>query len=154
MSGDRTPQNVEAGLPHLDSKAVAGLIADASDAQLEEGFANNREPILGEVFRRMASHLRSERAADLDAVVEWRILGRAGGGHDRWQVSIRDGACAVVRGGEAVPRVTFTVAPVDFIRLVTGNATGPRLFLVGRLKIEGDLVFATRVPALFTIPTS
>lgn len=154
MAGDPTPQNVREDLPDLDPKAVAGMVADASDAQLGEGFATNRELILGEVFRRMVGQLRSEGAAGLEAVVEWRILGRTGGGHDRWQVVISNGACTVNRDGEASPRVTFTLAPVDFMRLVTGNASGPRLFLVGRLKIEGDLVFAARVPGLFTIPGS
>lgn len=154
MTSDPTNPTVQDRLPDLDPRAIAGMISDATDAQLEEGFAANRELILGEVFRRMAGHLRPERATGLDAVVEWRILGRAGGGHDRWQVSIGEGLCTVSRDGDAQPRVTFTLGPVDFIRLATGSASGPRLFLVGRLKIEGDLVFAARVPGLFTIPTS
>jgi predicted lipid carrier protein YhbT len=49
--------------------------------------------------------------------------------------------------------VSFTVGAVDFIRLVTGNVTGPRLFVFGRLKIEGDLLLSARVPGLFSVPS-
>ena len=41
----------------------------------------------------------------------------------------------------------------DFLRLVTGNAPGPMLFMNGRLTIEGDMMFAASAAALFTIPT-
>jgi putative sterol carrier protein len=42
--------------------------------------------------------------------------------------------------------------PVDFLKLVTGNAAGPMLFMTGKLKIEGDLMFAATVQSLFRIP--
>ena len=50
-------------------------------------------------------------------------------------------------------RVTFTIGGADFLRLVTGNAQGPMLFMSGRLKIEGDMMFAASAASLFTIPT-
>jgi len=48
--------------------------------------------------------------------------------------------------------VTLKLDGVDFIRLVTGNANGPMLFMSGKLKIEGDLMFSAQIPAMFTIP--
>lgn len=125
---------------------------DTSDEQLAAGLELNRELILGEVFRRLQEHFRPERADGVEAVIEWRIAGAEGGGQDRWQTVIHDGACSVVRDGKERPRVTFTARPVDFIRLVTGNASGPKLFLFGKLKIGGDLLLARRVQGMFRIP--
>ena len=48
--------------------------------------------------------------------------------------------------------MVFRLGPVDFVRLVTGGTNGPKLFLLGRLKIEGDLLLAARVPGFFVIP--
>lgn len=99
----------------------------------------------------MEEHFRPERARGVDAVVEWRI--RDGhGGHDRWQTVIRDGDCSVVRDGGERPNLTFTAGRVDFIRLATGNASGPRLFLFGKLKVGGDVLLARRIQGMFRLP--
>ena len=133
----------------LDPADFARLVRDASDEQLAAGLELNGELILGEMFQRMQEHFRSERAEDLDAVIEWRIKGIENG---RWQTVIRDGTCTVVRGGNEQPRVTFSAKPLDFIKLATGNASGPRLFLLRRLKIRGDLMLAARMQELFRVP--
>jgi putative sterol carrier protein len=138
----------------IDSARFARLVRDATDEQLEQGFAMNRDLILGEVFRRMEEHFEPSKADGVDAVIEWRIRRAGGGDHDRWQVAIRDGSCRVTPEGDEPARVTFNVAPVDFIRLATGNASGPRLFLFGKLKIDGDLMFAARVQGMFRIPAA
>lgn len=136
----------------IDPAEFARLVRDASDEQLEKGFALNRELILDQVFQRMEEHLEPGKADGVDAVIEWRIKRPDSGGDDRWQAAIRDRSCRVTRDGDERPRVTFTVAPVDFIRLATGNASGPKLFLFGKLKIDGDLMFAARVQGMFRIP--
>ncbi len=48
--------------------------------------------------------------------------------------------------------VSFTIGGGDFLKLVTGNAAGPTLFMSGKLKIKGDLMFAASAASLFTIP--
>jgi putative sterol carrier protein len=151
----------EAGAPaefdasQVDPAEFARNVAAASDEQLREGMASPlRGQILAEIFGRMAEHFRPESARDTDAVIHWRIGGRADGGHDEWETVIRDGTCEVHEGlGTEQPRVAFTIDGADFLRLVTGNAAGPMLFMSGKLKIEGDMMFAARAASLFTIPT-
>jgi putative sterol carrier protein len=138
--------------PLVDPAEFARLVREATDAQLAAGFAANRELILSEAFRRMPEHLDSDRAADVDAVVEWRILGREDGGHDTFQLVIASGNCRLELGRVEQPTVIYEIAPIDFIRLITGNASGPKLFLFGRLKVRGNLLLAARMPALFTTP--
>jgi putative sterol carrier protein len=132
----------------------ATLIAQASDDQLAQGMAANRDQILDEVFARMPEEFDPAKARDVTAVVEWRITGAAEGGEDRWQLTIRDASCTCVRGGDAEPDVTFTVDPVDFIKLIAGAESGPKLFVFGRLKIRGNLMLAARVQGFFRVPSS
>ena len=137
----------------IDPNAMAKLIAEVPDKDLEALMASDqRDNVLGEIFRRFAEHFRPERASGLDAVVHFKILDRPGGGYDHYELLIADGALTVVDPPEREPTVTLKIRPVDFLKLVTNNANGPMLFLRGRLKIDGDLMLASRLTGLFTIP--
>ena len=143
----------------LDTSAVdpaefANGIAQATDAQLDELMAGPmREQILAEIFGRMEQHFRADSARDTQAVIHWRIKGGADDGYDRWETVIANGACTVTQGYQSEEaRVTFTIGGGDFLKLVTGNAAGPMLFISGKLKISGDMMFAASAAGLFTIP--
>lgn len=132
----------------------ASLVAQATDEQLADGFAANRELILEEIFNRMPEQFDAAKAAGVDAVIEWQITDAPGGGTDRWQLAIHAGGCACARDGDADPDVTFTVAPVDFVKLIAGAESGPRMFVFGKLKIRGNLMLAARVQGFFTVPSA
>ncbi|MDX6582416.1 MAG: hypothetical protein QOI10_1600 [Solirubrobacterales bacterium] len=138
----------------IDANELAKNMASATDEQLAELMAGPmRGQILSEIFRRMAEHFRADAARDADAVLHWRISGRADGGADEYETVIADGACDAHEGFQVdAARVTFTIGGADFLRLVTGNAAGPMLFMRGKLKIEGDMMFAASAASLFTIP--
>ena len=138
----------------IDANELAKNMAAATDEQLAELMAGPmRGQILSEIFRRMAEHFRADAARDTEAVIHWRIGGRSDGGADEYETVIRDGACEAHRGlAPEQPRVAFAIDGADFLKLVTGNAVGPMLFMSGKLKIEGDLMFAASAASLFTIP--
>lgn len=131
----------------------AALVREASDEQLEEGFRENREVLLEEIFRRMPEQFDPERGAGVEAVIEWQIT-RPDGEPDRWQVAIRDGACTATRDGSAEPDVSMRVGPVDFVKLITGADAGPKMFVFGRLRIRGNLMLAARMQGWFRLPTA
>jgi putative sterol carrier protein len=141
-------------LKDFDAGQLSKLVAGASDEQLAEGMAEpeGRKATLDEIFRRMAEHVEPAKAKGNDAVIHWKILDRPDGGYDHYEVVLEDGACAVTDSPTREPRVTFKVGPVAFLRLVSGNANGPMLFMSGKLKIEGDLMFASTLTSLFRIP--
>jgi len=140
----------------FDASQLAQMVATASDEQLAEGMSDPeaRKSTLDEIFRRMAEHVEPSKAKGNDAVVHFEILDAPDGGYDHYEVVIADGACTVTDEPAKDPRVTFKIGPVDFLRLVSGNAAGPMLFMTGKLKIEGDLMFASTMTSLFRIPKS
>jgi putative sterol carrier protein len=147
---------VEIDPASVDPAAFVKAIADTPDEQLAAGMADEqvRTMVLDGIFSQMAEHFDSEKAAGTDVVIEWRILDKPGGGEDRYQVVVTGGACKVDKDASHAPRVTFTLKPVDFLRLVSGNAAGPTMFMTGKLKIDGDLMFAAGVQSLFRIPSA
>jgi putative sterol carrier protein len=151
LNDESTPEEASSA---IDPALFASLVRDATDDDLARGLSANRELILAEVFKRMPEHFDPERAAGVSAIVEWRILERDDGGHDAFHLIIEDGRCRLQQGPAERPVVTYEIAPVDFIRLVTGSASGPKLFLFGRLKISGNLLLAARMQTFFRIPGS
>ena len=139
----------------VDPAAFVKAVKDTPDDQLAAGMADEqvRYLVLDGIFSQWEQHFDSQKAADTEAVLEWRILDRPGGGYDRYQVVILAGTCRVQRDGDHAPRVTFKIRPVDYLKLVTGNAAGPLMFMTGKLKIEGDLMFAAGVQSLFRLPS-
>jgi len=138
----------------VDPDAFVKAIAETPEDQLAAGMADQqvRTLVLDGIFSQMAEHFHGEKAGHTEAVIEWQILDRPGGGHDRYQVVVTGGTCSVEKDGEHAPRVTFKLKSVDFLKLVSGNAGGPTMFMTGKLKIDGDLMFAAGVQSLFRIP--
>jgi putative sterol carrier protein len=149
------PGDTPADLAAVSPEGFASLVAEASDEQLAEVMSGpQREPVLREIFSRMAEHLDPAKAAGQDAVVHFKVPGRPDGGEDHFEAIVRDGKCTVNETPQEQPRVTLAVQPVAFLKLVTNQKSGPELFMAGQLKIDGDLMFAAQVASLFKIPTA
>jgi putative sterol carrier protein len=136
----------------VDAEEFARNIGQTPDAELREAMRGPlRDQIVAEIFRRMEEHYRP--GSGQDAVIHWRITGRDDGGEDRWEVVVADGRCTTSPEPAAEPRVTLKLGGAEFLKLVTGNANGPMMFMSGKLKIEGDLMFSAQIQSMFTIPS-
>ncbi len=159
MTEDHPAQASEGAADAPDLTAVAAedfaaLVAAASDEQLSEAMTGaQREPALREIFARMSEHFDPARASG-DSVVHFQILGRPDGGYDEFEVVVRDGDCTVSESPSEEPRVTIKIEPVPFLKLITNQKSGPELFMTGKLKIDGDLMFAPQIASMFRIPTA
>jgi putative sterol carrier protein len=111
-----------------------------------------RRPVLWAVFRAVDARLDRAEAAGLDVVIEVRVGGRRDGGHDRWQLHIFERCVRAGRAATGRPLLTLEMDAVTFLRLVTGARSGPSLFMGGRIRAEGDLLFATELPRYFRVP--
>ncbi len=144
--------------PNPDLAAVAAdefaqMIAGATDDQIAAGINGpQRKQVLDEIFRRMADHVDGAKAKGTDAVIHWKILDHPEGGYDHYEVIVTEGVVKVSDEPAADPRVTLQLGPVDFIKLVSGREAGPIMFISGRLRIEGDLMFAAQLTSVFRIP--
>jgi putative sterol carrier protein len=86
------------------------------------------------------------------AVVEWRITGRADGRPDVRQLVIEEGAAAVVRGEPREADLTVTMEATHFLELAAGGANGAAMFVRGEIEIDGDPWLAMRLPRFFAPP--
>ncbi|MBJ7330921.1 MAG: SCP2 sterol-binding domain-containing protein [Solirubrobacteraceae bacterium] len=123
---------------------------DASVAEMVGG--SMRQPVLDEVFSRMAQHVDPEKAAGVDALVRFEIDGEDGGQPDRFDVHFHDAKVTTSREPIGEPAAVLQCDAVTFMRLVLGGVNGIKLWQDGRLKVDGDIELAGSLRSLFAIP--
>src|SRR3989440_3905536 len=137
----------------VDETQLVQIVAGATDQQLEELMASDsRKDILDDIFRRMAEHVDADRARDVNAVLHWKIYDNPEGGYDHYEVVLEGGTCVVSETPSREPSITLKLKPADFLKLVSGTASGPTMFMTGKLKLEGDVMLASRLTSMFRIP--
>jgi putative sterol carrier protein len=136
----------------VDPEEFARQIGTTSDDDLRQAMESPmRDQIISEIFKRMEEHYKG--GSGTSAVIHWRITGRPDGGEDHWEVVVADGTCSTSSDPASDPRVTLKLDGVNFLKLVSGNAGGPMMFMSGKLKIDGDLMFSTQIQSMFAIPS-
>jgi putative sterol carrier protein len=126
-------------------------VGAAKPERLERAMGGRRRrgALLWLIFRAMPRAVRRKALEREEAVIEWRITGRADGRHDVRQLVVEDGAAIVAQGEPREADLTLTMDGVAFLLLATGNAEGTRLFVNGDVEVEGDPWLAMRLPRFF-----
>lgn len=141
-------------LAAMRTETFVWFVSRASTEQLAHlmDHPHLRHVVFDEIFRRMSVHLDQRKAATLRAVVHWRFTGAED--YDRFETVIDNGTCTSGTEPTADPRVTITLAPADFLRLVTGGVGVAMLFMRGKVKVRGDIAFAANLINYFDLPVS
>jgi alkyl sulfatase BDS1-like metallo-beta-lactamase superfamily hydrolase len=146
--------DVEAVKPEEFAQLIAGL-SDKQISEITNGPA--RKQVLDEIFRRMADHVDPAAAGGTNAVAHFKILDRPddqGGGYDHYEVVFENGSCQASDDPQRDPNVTIKVKPKEFLKLASNQASGPVLFMTGKLKLDGDVMLASRLTSFFRIPSA
>jgi hypothetical protein len=140
-------------LTSVDLKRFAQMVKSTPDAQIAQIMQSDlRGKILDEVFGRMPSLFRADRAGNTNAVVHWVVTGRPDGGTDTYEIVMADGTCTLSDSPHQEPRLTLTLGPVEFLKVVSGNGNPVMMFMTGKLKAKGDLGLAANIANLFDLP--
>ena len=132
----------------------ARIVKDLPTARIAELMSGTqRRRVLDEVFGRMHTLFKPDAAAGRDALIRWRITAPDGGPDDVYETHIGGGACTVMpERTDREPQLRLTMAAPEFLRLVSGNASGPTLFFTRKLKLKGDIRLAGSLTYYFDIP--
>jgi putative sterol carrier protein len=137
-------------LSEIGPKEFAQLVKATPDSKIAEVMnGDSRSKILDEVFGRMPTLFRPEKAGSTQAVIHWIITGNT---TDTYETVIENGACTVTNKPERDPKLAMTMDPVTFLKVVSGDGNPMMLFMTGKIKAKGDLGLAANVAKLFDIP--
>jgi putative sterol carrier protein len=87
-----------------------------------------------------------EAAAGVNADIQYRLTGEEAGDYI---VHISDGQCKVQEGVIEQPTVTLSADGRDFADVLLGKANGMQYFMLGKLKLAGDLNLAMKLTQFF-----
>jgi putative sterol carrier protein len=89
---------------------------------------------------------RPDAAEGVDAVIQYRLTGEEAGDYI---VNIKDDKCSVAEGIAENPTMTLTADGRDFGDVLMGRANGMQYFMMGKLKLAGDLNLAMKLTSFF-----
>ena len=135
----------------ISPEQFAEMIRGATDEQIVETVhqAGTKE-VLDQTFQGMREAFDPDKGKGVDATIQWVVTDD--GEEHPYAFTISDGSCSMQQGQADSPRVTLTADLVSFFRLIVGQAQGPSLFMSGKLRIAGDLMFAQQVAGFFRQP--
>ncbi len=139
----------------IDPKQFAQIVKNATTDQINTALAGDmRDKVLNEIFGRMPSLFRADRAGNTNTVIHWSIGDGPGGRVDTYELVIADGKCVLSPAPEHEAKLALTLGQADFLKVVSGNANPVMMFMTGKLKAKGDLGLAAKIADLFDIPKS
>src|SRR5512143_1848398 len=99
-----------------------------------------------QIMKGMQGAFKPEKAAGVDAVVQFNLTGDGGG---QYYMTIKDGKLGVEQGTAPSPKMTITAATQDYADIATGKLNPMAAFSSGKIKIGGDMMFGMKFMSLF-----
>lgn len=97
---------------------------------------------IDDLFERLPGALNTVNANGVDATIQFNTSTPK-------HLVVRDGAAALHDGTAESYTVALSMADDDLVSLLSGRLDGMTAFMTGKLKIDGDLMFAQRIVTLF-----
>jgi len=104
------------------------------------------EETIQEWLAKLPEHFVEDRAVGIDGEIQ---LDLSGGGGGAWVVTIREQRVWYEAGRSENARVTLSGAAEDVLAVLSGELDGMRAYITDRLKIKGDISFATGLMKVF-----
>lgn len=88
---------------------------------------------------------KPEKAATLNAVIEFEITGANGG---TWTLDCTKPGGEVTPGSTGSARLTVTMLDTDFADMYAGALNPQKAFLTGKVKVKGDMSLALKLGSI------
>jgi putative sterol carrier protein len=103
---------------------------------------------IADMMARMPGAFLPEKAAGLDAVIQFKFTGAEPGD---WYATIKDGRVEVTQGAAPSPKMTLSADSGDYVKILTGELDGMQAFMQGKIKLTGDLNLAMKLTQMFKV---
>ncbi|MFC1735387.1 SCP2 sterol-binding domain-containing protein [Candidatus Hydrogenedentota bacterium] len=103
-------------------------------------------PTIEEFFEKLPSKFKQVADEEMDATIQFQISGEGGGD---WAISLGDKEIGIVKEIVDDPDITILVSAEMWDGIINGRENPKRAFMLGRLKVRGNIQLAFRLPQLF-----
>src|SRR5438067_13240303 len=134
---------------NLSPEQFIELVRTADDQQIVEAIhASGTEQSLEQILGGMAE---SYKGGNHDADIQWVVTDD--GTEHTWTLAVHDGKAEARKGAAESAKVTLTTDLVNFVKMIAGATNGTTLFMSGKLKLSGDMMFAMQIESMFERPS-
>lgn len=97
---------------------------------------------VNDLIRQMPAALNTDATSSMQATIQYSVS-------EPMYIVIDNGTCTVHEGIAPAPDLKLMMTDDDMAALLKGELNGMNAFMTGKLKVEGDLMLAQRLPTLF-----
>ena len=91
-------------------------------------------------------YFQADLAQGLDVVIQYSLTGEEA---SNYIITIKNGVCTTAEGLADKPNMTLSADSQDFKDVLTGRVNGMQYFMMGKLKLSGDLNLAMKLTQIF-----
>lgn len=102
-----------------------------------------------ESLMEMYKSFKPEIAGNLCATYFFDISGSNGG---KWFLCIKDGKCELSKDHASSPSVTISISDQDWLSIQKGKLNSQMAFMMGKLRVAGDMGLAMKLQSMFPGP--
>jgi len=126
---------------------LAEMVKGKSDDEIVQlvNAGGGVESTLDMTFEGMKQALKPEAAQD--CVIGYSLTD--GGSTYNYAVVIKNKQCTYEKRDPSDARVTLGMSVPDYLRLISGDLDGMQAFMQGKLKLQGDMMFAQQIQTMF-----
>lgn len=99
---------------------------------------------MANIIETMQSKFDSSAAEGLDLIFQFNIEDG-----ETYHLIVKDGACDLATGENDDANVTLILNNETLEGIVSGETDGMQAFMAGQLRVEGDMMLATKLGELF-----
>ena len=97
---------------------------------------------VNDLIRKMPAAINAVATANLQTTIQYKIT-------EPMYLVINNGNCTVHDGMAPSSDLALIMKDDDLAALLTGDLNGITAFMSGKLKVEGDMMLAQRLPSFF-----
>lgn len=101
-----------------------------------------------DLFAKMPAAFQPEKAIGVDTVIQFNLSGQESGA---WYLVIKDQKCEVSEGTHPAPKLTVSADSADLVKILTGAMDGMQAFMMGKVRLQGDMGAAMKLMSLFRL---
>ena len=103
-----------------------------------------------DTLKELNDSFNPDSAGNLNATYLFDISGENGG---KWTLEIKDGKCRLTNGIVDNPTVTISILDKDWLEIHQGNLNSQMAFMMGKLRVSGDMSLAMKLQSMFPGPS-
>jgi putative sterol carrier protein len=100
------------------------------------------------LMEKLPEYFKPEKAKGVNGVIQFMFTGEQAGS---WVLTVEDQTCTVDEGKADNPDLTIKGDAQDGINVLTGKLDGTRAYMLGKIKVFGDLSLAMKLMNFFEV---